>query len=287
MTGGWFSPGGGFDWFRTLIGSVASFVENARAEPDSEAAVSLVPDGDEVYAVGDVHGSLTLLDDLLARIGDDAKTAPGVGRRTLIFLGDYIDRGPDSAGVIERLAGLSMPGFTIHHLVGNHELAMLDFLRDPEGGQDWLRFGGIATLASYGVPGLRDTDDPAELTALRDRLRERMPPHHQTFLENLQPMVTVGDYGFVHAGVRPGVSLARQNLDDLCWIRDPFLTFPGRHEKRIVHGHSITPYPEVRDNRIGIDTGAYAGGPLTAIALRGSTIRFIQARPPASLAKAS
>lgn len=278
MTGFRFPSLGAVRPLRSLADRIFALIVGGEDMAESAAAPSTVADDELVYAIGDVHGSLSLLDDLLDRVAADACAAPGVVRRTLILLGDYIDRGPDSAGVIDRLDRLAMPGFAIRYLLGNHELAMLDFLRDPAAGRGWLRFGGVATLASYGVTDIRDMDDPVALTALRDRLRHNLPARHLAFLENLEPMATVGDYAFVHAGVRPGAPLAEQCLDDLCWIRDPFLSFAGRHDKRIVHGHSISPFPDVRDNRIGVDTGAYAGGPLTALALRGSGIRFLQAR---------
>ncbi len=250
-------------------------------DDDAEEAVFppfRVADDELVYAVGDIHGCLSLLEDLLGRIETDAANAAGIGRKTLIFLGDYIDRGPDSAGVIERLRCLSIPGFAVHCLIGNHELAMLEFLRDPSEGRNWLQFGGVATLVSYGLTDIRNIDDTAALTALRNRFADHLPPEHLTFLQGLSPMTLIGDYAFVHAGVRPGAPLTAQSLDDLCWIREPFLGFSGRHDKRIVHGHSIAMFPDVRDNRIGVDTGAYAGGPLTAVALRGATVRFLQAR---------
>ncbi|CAO3403573.1 metallophosphoesterase family protein [Azospirillum palustre] len=235
-----------------------------------------------VYAIGDVHGCLGQLDELLDRVRADAGRQPDGMQRWLIFLGDYIDRGPDSAGVIERLVSLSMPGFSLRFLIGNHEQAMLEFLRDPVSGQDWLQFGGVATLASYGVTALHNLDDPVHLALLRDGLCRRLPPSHRVFLESLAPLTIIGDYAFVHAGIRPGLPLADQNQNDLCRIREPFLDFVGPHEKRIVHGHSISPFPEARYNRIGIDTGAYAGGPLTSVVLHGTMIRFIQARADGS-----
>ncbi|WP_247875842.1 metallophosphoesterase family protein [Azospirillum sp. TSH100] len=237
-----------------------------------------MPDDVLVYAIGDIHGCLGQLDRLLDRVRADADRSSAAGQRWLIFLGDYIDRGPDSAGVVDRLASLSLPGFSTRCLIGNHEQAMLEFLRDPVSGRDWLRFGGVATLASYGIANLHDLDGAASLLSLHDALCRRLPSSHRRFLETLEPMAIVGDYAFVHAGIRPSIPLADQTEHDLCWIRDSFLGFAGPHEKRIVHGHSISPFPEVRNNRIGIDTGAYAGGPLTSVVLCGMTIRFIQVR---------
>lgn len=279
MIGFRFSSRRPFDWLRTRIDRV---IGNAHDGDDIRAEPSRVPDDVLVYAIGDVHGCLGQLDELLDRVRADADRQPDGMQRSLIFLGDYIDRGPDSAGVIERLVSLSMPGFSLRFLIGNHEQAMLEFLRDPVSGQDWLQFGGVATLASYGVTALHNLDDPVHLALLRDGLCRCLPPSHRVFLESLAPLAIIGDYAFVHAGIRPGLPLADQNQNDLCRIREPFLGFLGPHEKRIVHGHSISPFPEARHNRIGIDTGAYAGGPLTSVVLHGTTIRFMQARADGS-----
>lgn len=249
---------------------------------DGQSAVpdvpSCVPEGMTVYAVGDIHGDRRRLDGLLDRIAEDAADGREDRERVLIFLGDYVDRGPDGRAVVERLSRHRPDGFAIHHLMGNHEWAMLDFLRDPVVAAGWLHYGGVSTLASYGVVGMRAECDEPLRVALRDRLAAALPDHHRAFLESLEPLVVVGDYAFVHAGVRPRVPLDAQRPEDLCWIREPFLDFTGRHGKRIVHGHTITPHPDVRPNRIGIDTGAYAGGPLTAVVLEGAGVRFLQVR---------
>lgn len=233
-----------------------------------------VPADRVVYAIGDVHGESALLDQLLGRIlRDRAERASGLAA-TIVFLGDYVDRGPDSRGVMERIVSGMADDCTVHFLMGNHEQAMLHFLDDPLAAERWLAFGGVATLASYGVEALGDTTDPVRL---RDELLHRLPPAHLDRLRTLELWVECGDYAFVHAGIRPGQSLTEQSLDDLLWIRAPFLDFRGVFDKVVVHGHTIVPAPQVLNNRIAVDTGAYASGVLSAVALQGDRIRLLQA----------
>lgn len=245
-------------------------------QPPPAAVPPRVPDGMIVYAIGDVHGERALLERLLDLIRQDTAERPEAP--VAVFLGDYIDRGPDSRGVLELICGNPLPGVAVRRLLGNHERAMLDFLDAPQGNAGWLDFGGIACLDSYGVrmqPGSRDA---ARLTACRDDLRDRLPAAHLALLRSLEPWAAYGDYLFVHAGIRPGIPLAEQAVADLLWIREPFLNWSGPHEKVVVHGHSIRPAPQRLPNRIGIDTGAYATGVLTAVALAGEEARFLQVR---------
>lgn len=238
-------------------------------------APAALPDDVIVYAIGDIHGHSGLLRELLDRIVAHAAGAAKGRQPVLIFLGDYIDRGPDSRGTVDLV--LDPPrGFAAHALMGNHEQAMLDFLDDPEEGGHWVRWSP-ATLASYGLggEGLAAVDE-AGRRLLRDRLMAALPADHLDFYRTLETMVTYGGYAFVHAGVRPGVPLASQARDDLFWIREPFLDWPAPFEKVIVHGHSINAEPVFRRNRIGIDTGAYSTGVLTALALRGETMELLQ-----------
>ncbi|HLN23247.1 MAG TPA: metallophosphoesterase family protein [Patescibacteria group bacterium] len=228
-----------------------------------------------VYAIGDIHGEIAALDCLLRRIVADAATRPEV-LPELVFLGDYVDRGADSRAVVERLSGLALPGFTLHTLMGNHEAAMLDFLADPGRGASWLAYGGAETLVSYGVRASFGISDPARCQELRDQLLARLPDHHWEFLKGLLPQVVLGDYLFVHAGIRPGRSIAAQRPEDVLWIREPFLSSRRRHEKVVVHGHTVTEQPELLSNRIGIDTGAFATGTLTAVALSENNPRLLQ-----------
>lgn len=233
-----------------------------------------VPRGLRVYAIGDVHGRLDLLDQLLDSIEDDAATAPGLVKY-IVYLGDYVDRGPYSRGVIERLAGGPPPGFGAIHLKGNHEASMLEFLEDIRIGPNWLTYGGTATLASYNVTPPSEEAPPEAMSEAQQRLNAVLPPTHRAFLGSLRPSVTIGDYLFVHAGVRPGVPLDRQREQDMLWIREDFLRSTLDHGKVVVHGHTISMEPEVRANRIGIDTGAFATNRLTCLVLEGNERRFL------------
>ena len=232
----------------------------------SQPRFCAVPAGTRVYAIGDIHGRRDLLDRLLAMIDEDDQ-ARGPARTELIFLGDLVDRGPDSAGVVERLMALRGDR-PVRFLMGNHEEV---FLRAVEGDLRALRFlvriGGRETLLSYGISAEEYRDlDYEELLAL---LQERVPPAHIAFLSAFENWIEVGDYLFVHAGLRPGVALEEQKTSDLCWIRDEFLSHREDFGKMVVHGHSITEEIDERSNRIGIDTGAFASGRLTAIGLEG------------------
>ena len=230
-------------------------------------AIGSVPPGTRVYAIGDVHGCDDLLERLVATIdADDAERDDA--ETTLVFLGDLVDRGPSSAAVVERVRLLAETRPRVRVLMGNHEET---FVRAIAGEEKALRLfsriGGRETMLSYGIDA--DTYERLDYTELADMLRRVVPPEHVAFLSCLEDMVLVGDYAFVHAGVRPGVLLAEQQQQDLRWIREAFLDHRKLHEKTIVHGHTITGTPELLRNRIGIDTGAYAGGPLTALGLEG------------------
>lgn len=236
--------------------------------------------GDElVYAIGDVHGCYALLQSLLKQIVEDAQDRRSGKRAILIFCGDYIDRGPDSAKVLSALVWLKAHSdFDLHLLKGNHEEAMLAFIDRPTMARDWLTFGGVETLSSYGVNAPDFDDLDARQWQARNELLDRMPASHLRLLESLELAVQVGDYAFVHAGVRPGTKLEKQQAHDLLWIRDEFLAHEGRHEKIIVHGHSFTSgNPNVTPWRIGIDTGAYETGILTALRLQDEQHGFLQA----------
>ncbi|MBM3949945.1 MAG: serine/threonine protein phosphatase [Rhodospirillales bacterium] len=229
------------------------------------------PPADTVlYAVGDVHGRADLLERLHGAIVRDAG-ARRARRRVLVYLGDYIDRGPDSRGVVARLAGDGPPGFERRFLLGNHDAFMRDFLDgDDEVLDHWLANGGLAALASYGV----DADAaPAELRA---RLARAVPAAHLAFLRALELYHREGGLLFVHAGFRPGVALADQTPEDMIWIRDLFLRSDHDFGGLVVHGHSIMSEPTIRPNRVGIDTGAWRSGTLTAAAFEGDELAFLQ-----------
>ncbi len=247
-----------------------SFARWHRTEPVPAA----VPRGLRVYAIGDVHGRLDLLDRMLDLIEADAAPTPDLVKY-IVYLGDYVDRGAHSRGVIERLIEGPPPGFGAIHLKGNHEASMLDFLEDVRIGPSWLTYGGTATLASYHVPPPHADSPPEEMAQAQEMLRRALPPAHRAFLDSLRTSVTIGDYLFVHAGIRPGVPLERQRENDLLWIREDFLRSTADHGKMVVHGHTICPEPEVRANRIGIDTGAFATHHLTCLVLEGTERRFL------------
>ena len=238
--------------------------------------------GQLVYAIGDIHGCYDLLKELLAQVVADCQ-AWALGRRpVLVFLGDYVDRGPDSAKVLEALVWLRRRSeFEVHLLKGNHEQALLQFIQQPERAYGWLEYGGAATLDSYGVTPPMGQATAADYVAARDALVERMPASHLRLLETLELMVVVGDYAFVHAGVRPGRPLRKQQEEDLLWIRQGFVDATGPFEKTIVHGHTwASDQPELWPHRLGLDTGAYATGVLTAARLQDGRIGLLQARRP-------
>jgi serine/threonine protein phosphatase 1 len=240
-----------------------------------QSAAPCVPEGQRIYAIGDVHGRSDLYDRILEMIREDRAAAPPGGTATLVVLGDVVDRGPDSAGMLERMSAGPPPGFGLVCLRGNHEEVMLRFLQDAATAGDWFRFGGLATLESYGVrldPRLPGGERAA---AAHAELRARLPPRHAGVLRTLRTHLVVGDYLFVHAGIRPGVPLDGQTPEDMAWIREDFLDSTADHGKVVVHGHTIVRSPEVRRNRIGIDTGAFATGRLTALVLAGADRRFL------------
>lgn len=226
-----------------------------------------VPQGTVVWAVGDVHGRMDLLLPMVEAIAADLH-ASSATHKIVVFLGDYIDRGPDSRGVVRLLAGLSpAQGVEWRFLKGNHEQAMLEFLDDPSTGARWCEYGGDSALRSYGlkVPALAHrTEAWARVAA---DLRHKLTAREKTFLETLELSVAIGDYFFAHAGARPGVALDRQAAEDLLWIRRPFLDSPAAFERVVVHGHTPTATVHADRRRIGIDTKAYDSGVLTALRL--------------------
>ena len=226
----------------------------------------------EMFAIGDIHGRCDLLVKLMAQIDRAATT----DRPELIFLGDYIDRGPDSASVIDHLlTGERFAAYDTVFLKGNHEATLLEFLTNPGVGPSWMQYGGGETLASYGVaPPLMKTDPQAWAEASQ-ALSKAIPPDHLAFLNGLRPAVERGPYFFVHAGVDPAEPLSEQSEDDLLWIREAFLSDTRRLERIIVHGHTPEPEPHRDDRRIGLDTGAYQTGRLTAARIQRDDVSFI------------
>ena len=232
------------------------------------------PPGTRIYAVGDIHGRVDLLRRLHAMIADDAAAAPD-RRRLAVYLGDYVDRGEASRQVVELLLDEPLAGFETVCLRGNHEEMMLTFLEDAAAAPMWMFNGGDATLYSYGV-GHQEGATPEERHAkLQRALRRAVPERHLAFLRALPLYHVEGDYLFVHAGIVPGRPLAQQTSEDLLWIREEFIHSPADHGKCVVHGHTIVPAPDIRPNRIGIDTGAYFTGVLTCLVLDGHDQRIL------------
>jgi len=238
---------------------------------DFAAAPATLPPGQRAYAIGDIHGCMEQLAQLHQAIADDLAARP-VTEPVLIHLGDYVDRGPDSAAVVELLAaGPPIPGLRTINLMGNHEHMMLDAVASakPEAVELWLANGGTDTLFSWGVPRQVKPTDWAE----------RIPRPHLLFLRDLVLAHREGPYLFVHAGIRPGVRLSQQMRQDLLWIREPFLSSKGELAGEpgmvVVHGHTPVREPIVRPNRIGIDTGAVMGGVLTCAVLEDERVGFL------------
>jgi serine/threonine protein phosphatase 1 len=232
-----------------------------------------------VYAIGDVHGRADLLSALLAQIQEDARRLNFGERPLLVLLGDYVDRGPDSRAVLDMLLSLQRSdAFDLIALKGNHEAALLKFLLNADYGPSWVRYGATATLASYGVAGPRLNSDRDGWLQAHSAFVERLPPAHLELLWSLPPMAVIDDYAFVHAGVDPYRPMDEQDEGDMLWIRDPFLQDDTPLEKVVVHGHTPSEQPFSGRRRIGVDTGAYATGVLTAIRLLGASRVFLQAR---------
>ena len=225
-----------------------------------------------VYAVGDIHGCLNLLLQLEAKIFAESGDRRGV----IVFLGDYIDRGPDSRGVIEHLATWQHPHLVPVFIRGNHEQVLFDFLSEPQTLQSWAQFGGLETLASYGLkPRLPVTESSA--AELQQQFLAVLPAHHRTFLAQLRTHFETPSLFFAHAGINPDVPLDRQSAEDLLWIREAFLSSSKRFAKRVIHGHTPRPGVEILPNRINVDTGAYVTGKLSAVAISGLDCRVLQA----------
>ena len=251
------------------------FFKSAKPAPSDPIPDAAIPAGQRIYAIGDIHGRADLLEELLRRIDADNAARPPA-EVTLISLGDLIDRGPESARVVERLMRLKAQHPRTRILLGNHEEVFLQALRGEGVGalRYSLRIGGDATVMSYGITG--EEYRRASFEQLYEIVRERVPPSHLDFMESFEDMIVIGDYAFVHAGVRPDTPLAQQKISDLRWIRSDFLDHRGTLEKIIVHGHSIADEVEIRPHRIGIDTGAYSSGILTAMGFEGSERWLVQ-----------
>ncbi len=251
------------------------FGGRSKAAAQAAPRRAFTPAQQRIHAIGDIHGRLDLLTVLHADIRAHREAKPHDGTDVVVYLGDYVDRGPYSREVIEYLLGDPLPGFTAVHLMGNHDEAMLKFLEDVSIGPSWASFGGESTLLSYGVRTTPDMIGMRRFESMRQQLVAKMPASHVAFLRGLELSYQAGDYLFAHAGIRPGVPLERQDPEDLLWIRETFLSSGVDHGKIVVHGHTPTDAPQVRPNRIGIDTGAFASGILTCLVLDGEERRFL------------
>lgn len=237
-----------------------------------------LPAGQRVYAVGDIHGRLDLFNPLIAAMeADDAAATPA--RTTMILLGDLVDRGADSAGVLARArewqAQGTQTGREVRILAGNHEEMFLKSFTSLDTLRHFLRHGGRETLLSFGVE--RSVYNAANIEEVQTLMQAHVPEEERAFIEGFEDTIAIGDYLFVHAGIDPLVPIEEQKVSDLRWIREPFLSHEEPYEVMVVHGHTIAQQPVETANRIGIDTGAYATGRLTALVLEGATRRYIAA----------
>ncbi|HEX6114792.1 MAG TPA: metallophosphoesterase family protein [Geminicoccaceae bacterium] len=245
------------------------------AAPTVAGQPARVPPGVCLYAVGDIHGRADLLEEMHRLIAEDAAAlTPGTGK-LVVYLGDYVDRGLESRRVVDLLIDAPLEEFQAVHLLGNHDAWLLSFLVDPAIGPIWLRYGGDATMHSYGVQFGMPQDDPRFYGQLQAHLRQRIPRRHVEFLQSLELSFESGDYLFVHAGVDPALPLDQQTADDLLWIREPFLSSRRDLGRVVVHGHTVESEPIVRANRIGIDSGACWTGCLTCLVLEEDVFRFL------------
>jgi serine/threonine protein phosphatase 1 len=236
-----------------------------------------LPEGLRIYAVGDIHGRLDLLDELFSRIDADLARRPTV-KPIFVFLGDYIDRGPRSRETIDRLIEHGDTNECVF-LKGNHEQIAIKCLRDPSLFDRWMRLGGLETLISYGVAPL-SLKGGTKIAELQAAFHRALPQTHFRFFRDQPTFFACGDFFFAHAGVKPRIALARQAENDLLWIRDEFLTSSEDFGKTVIHGHTPTQEIEVRPNRINIDTGAFATGRLTCLVIEGELLSFIDTLQP-------
>ena len=232
-----------------------------------------VPDGERWYVIGDIHGRCDLFSALADAIEDDDRGSPPA-RSTVVLLGDLVDRGPESAGVIA-LARVWQQHRTVRVLAGNHEEMFLQSFEDGEMLRHFLRHGGKETVFSYGID--RDAYNAMSIEALQAAMAAAVPEEDRAFLRAAEEWIEAGDYLLVHAGINPAVPLEEQRRSDLLWIRERFLRHPDPFSHVVVHGHTIFDEVEDTGHRIGIDTGAYRSGRLTALVLEGNTRRTIQA----------
>ena len=236
-----------------------------------------------IYCIGDIHGSITELVQLHSSIVSDGLNYDG--HKSIIYLGDYVDRGNNTREVIECLSTTPLQGFESIFLKGNHEVFLLRFLEDASVGDAWFRFGGLKTLESYGIDITHSPKSASDYRDIQAQFIAEFPMLHKMFLLNGKLSYSSGNYFFCHAGINPRYSLAKQTEEDLLWIRDEFINCQSKFEKVIIHGHTISENVEIHHNRIAIDTGAYRTGILSCLVLEGDTRRVIQTSPDESSTK--
>lgn len=255
-----------------MVERLFSFFSNWRSRQGRDAFRA--PEGQRIYAVGDIHGRADLLKSLQEMIRQDAQANTPCDT-AVVYLGDYLDRGPFIQDTVNLVINGLPEDFQITWLRGNHEQMFADFLQDPSVLPDWIDLGGLWTLTSYGLHLGPDALSPQRAAQVRDDLVAGMPEEHLDFLRQLPLQHQLGDYLFVHAGVRPGIPMEEQAANDLLWIRDEFLSERHDLDCMVVHGHTVERQPEPRRHRLGIDTGAYATGVLTCAVLEEDSIRFL------------
>lgn len=232
------------------------------------------PENTHIYAIGDVHGKASLLLQLCDKIYDDAQKHENNVK--IIFLGDLIDRGEDSRGVIEIILSLIDAGIDVTPIIGNHEYYLLKFLKNSQDHRDWMMWGGSETLKSYGVIFTKPDNTPYNFDELAQQLKANIPQTHMDFYNSMPHYHEAGDYFFSHAGLRPNLALSEQTVDDLTRIRRDFLQHPVTHDKTIVFGHTIFDDPLQEPGKIGVDTGAFRSNILTAVVLHDDKRYFLQ-----------
>lgn len=248
------------------------FIKSFFSESE-DATLPTIPAGQRVYAIGDIHGRLDLFEALIASIEHDDSEA-GTAATTIILLGDLVDRGPDSAGVVGRARHWQMKR-DVRILCGNHEEMFLKSFENADMMRHFMRHGGKETVLSYGVD--RKALATSSVEEAQELMLRSVPIEERAYISSFENIIRIGDYVFVHAGIDPEISIDDQRNQDLRWIREPFLSHSEPYGMVIVHGHTISDEPEDKGNRIGIDTGAYASGKLTALVLEGSRRRYIEA----------
>ena len=257
-------------YFPELLNAAPVSTPDKVQSPSGDAPL---PPGKRLYAIGDIHGRADLLVSLLDQIEADCESYEQ--DTAIIFLGDYIDRGFQSRQVIDIILSSRLSNFDVYCLKGNHEEAMLNFMTNPEFGPKWAAYGGRETLVSYGVRPPRNQNNLEEWQQAHGSLLEVLPMEHENFLMQLLPSLRIGEYGFVHAGLKPGVPFELQSERDLLWIRDEFLNDGGKLDVIAVHGHTPIDQPFFDGRRINVDTGAYISGRLTAVRLEDDTVAFL------------